>query len=420
MRAADLLYCSLEGSHFNAGASLYVAPQNIGLLRDGHNPTAVAALIAGVAACVSRSYATAARTASETRSRAGSRVAGRVHLHAAGFRRRCWCRSARASAHRKSTARSSCRSDGLARLVDLARRGRERGRGRAAAAARAGAAASLQRACCRRARSIPNTRCCARSRRRRSPTLKRRPQRRGPPNVVLDAGRAARPRVRQRVQPRTARRHARALGTGAARHDGDRLSFDYPADDPRARRLAVLDARARSDYEDLNERRGADALEHTALRCLPEILRERGYRTVYIQGGSNRFAGTEGFLRAHGFERDLRPHQLEKLHPERDNSLWGVHDDVLVQFTEHKIRELEAQRAQDGRAVLRDDADDRHALARPSPVVVRRCPPRCARSRTTPTRARCCARCTAPTRRSATSGVSCSTNPGARIARSGR
>jgi phosphoglycerol transferase MdoB-like AlkP superfamily enzyme len=102
-------------------------------------------------------------------------------------------------------------------------------------------------------------------------------------------------------------------------------------------------------YEDVNLRLVGGALEHTRLKCLPEILRDAGYHTVYIQAGSNRFAGTDGFLRAHGFEDIYGADQLEPIFAGRDLSIWGVHDDALIEFAEGKIKALEAERAAGGR-----------------------------------------------------------------------
>jgi phosphoglycerol transferase MdoB-like AlkP superfamily enzyme len=102
-------------------------------------------------------------------------------------------------------------------------------------------------------------------------------------------------------------------------------------------------------YEDVNRRLVGGALENTRLKCLPEILRDAGYRTVYIQAGSNHFANTGGFLAAHGFEEIIGADQLEPLFAGRDLSIWGVHDDALIEFAEAKIEQLEAERAAGGR-----------------------------------------------------------------------
>jgi arylsulfatase A-like enzyme len=99
----------------------------------------------------------------------------------------------------------------------------------------------------------------------------------------------------------------------------------------------------------LHDRLGGEALERTALRCLPDILRARGFRTVYIQSGDNQFAGTAGFLRAHGFEELYGKPELSARFPNAQSGRWGLHDDVLIQFAEEKIRALEQERAAGGR-----------------------------------------------------------------------
>ena len=107
-------------------------------------------------------------------------------------------------------------------------------------------------------------------------------------------------------------------------------------------------------------------------------MRTHGYHTVYVQAGSNRFAGTEGFLRAHGFDEIIGAAQLEPMFAGREMSHWGVHDDALVEFSEKKIRELEAQRDKGGLPFfIMVQTIDMHAPGHPPRLV--RCPTSCAR-----------------------------------------
>ncbi|HEX2677000.1 MAG TPA: LTA synthase family protein, partial [Polyangiales bacterium] len=99
----------------------------------------------------------------------------------------------------------------------------------------------------------------------------------------------------------------------------------------------------------LNYRRGGHDLKENGLRCLPEILRDAGYHTVYVQAANNEFADTEGFLKAHGFERTLSKPELHAAMPKAELTRWGVHDDAMVAYAKRQIAQLEAQRKLDGK-----------------------------------------------------------------------
>jgi arylsulfatase A-like enzyme len=100
--------------------------------------------------------------------------------------------------------------------------------------------------------------------------------------------------------------------------------------------------------QQLHTLHGSEPLENTPLRCLPDILRSHGYRTVYIQSGDSSFAGTRGFLRAHGFDEIYDRAEVHMRYPAAQEGRWGYHDDVLLQFTQQKIAELERARAAGG------------------------------------------------------------------------
>ncbi|HEX2676171.1 MAG TPA: LTA synthase family protein, partial [Polyangiales bacterium] len=106
---------------------------------------------------------------------------------------------------------------------------------------------------------------------------------------------------------------------------------------------------AASHYRDVNRGRAGDALTGTPFVCLPKILKDLGYRTVFIQGGEKTFASKEAFLHAHGFEEVHGRPELEQRFPGTDISRWGLHDDVLVAYVQEQIARLEKLRAQDGR-----------------------------------------------------------------------
>lgn len=104
-----------------------------------------------------------------------------------------------------------------------------------------------------------------------------------------------------------------------------------------------------SHTRELNAGKGSEALVRTPLSCLPELLGKLGYRTVFIQGGKKEFAGKGDFLGAHGFQEVHGRPELEAFRPGSHVSRWGMHDDLLVQYTEAQIARLEALQAQDGR-----------------------------------------------------------------------
>jgi len=95
--------------------------------------------------------------------------------------------------------------------------------------------------------------------------------------------------------------------------------------------------------------RGPLTLVHTPLSCLPEILRQNGYRTVFVQGGAKDFSNKGAFLRAHGFEEVHGLAEVSARFRDRRRSPWGVHDQMLVRYVREQIRRLEELRAQDGR-----------------------------------------------------------------------
>jgi len=75
-------------------------------------------------------------------------------------------------------------------------------------------------------------------------------------------------------------------------------------------------------------------------RCLPELLREHGYRTVYLQAAPLAFMQKDRFMPAIGFDETLghdwfkRPYQ---------HTYWGVDDQTLFEEAFRKIEELETR-----------------------------------------------------------------------------
>ena len=90
----------------------------------------------------------------------------------------------------------------------------------------------------------------------------------------------------------------------------------------------------------------------TAYTCLADILRGRGYRTVFVQASGKTVTGKEYFLRTHGFDEVYGREELGPRFANRPQGPWGPHDDELIEFTENEIGRLERQRQVDGRPFL--------------------------------------------------------------------
>ena len=75
-------------------------------------------------------------------------------------------------------------------------------------------------------------------------------------------------------------------------------------------------------------------------RCLPEVLREHGYRTVYIQSAPLAFMHKDRFMPKIGFDEVLGHNWFER---EYLRTYWGVDDRTLFEHTLEKIDELASQ-----------------------------------------------------------------------------
>lgn len=73
--------------------------------------------------------------------------------------------------------------------------------------------------------------------------------------------------------------------------------------------------------------------------CLGDLLKNHGYRLTYMSGADLSFAGTERFLKEHGYNDviELRTLQIE----DREYlNVWGLYDDTLFELVENKLDEL--------------------------------------------------------------------------------
>lgn len=90
----------------------------------------------------------------------------------------------------------------------------------------------------------------------------------------------------------------------------------------------------------------------TAYVCLADVLRGRGYRTLFVQTSSTRVTAMEWFLRTHGFDEVHGRDSLRRRWPGGPEGVWGAHDDRLVDYVEEQIERLEGLRRGDGRPFL--------------------------------------------------------------------
>jgi phosphoglycerol transferase MdoB-like AlkP superfamily enzyme len=78
--------------------------------------------------------------------------------------------------------------------------------------------------------------------------------------------------------------------------------------------------------------------------ALPEVLRHRGYRTLFFYGGDPDFDNMRGFFQNHGIERTVGQ---EELGPDHAGN-WGVPDEMIFQRAHEKFQALHRSRQQGG------------------------------------------------------------------------
>lgn len=78
--------------------------------------------------------------------------------------------------------------------------------------------------------------------------------------------------------------------------------------------------------------------------CLGDILKDQGYKNIFMGGASLSFAGKGKFLSHHGYTELYGSEEWKKL-GEKNFSGWGLYDDDLFKQAKKKISELEKQRA---------------------------------------------------------------------------
>lgn len=77
--------------------------------------------------------------------------------------------------------------------------------------------------------------------------------------------------------------------------------------------------------------------------CLGDILKEKGYINIYMQGASLGFAGKSTFFNSHGYDEIYGKEEFLQLDNKIPLSTWGVYDDDLLKFAKKRIDELESK-----------------------------------------------------------------------------
>ncbi len=114
--------------------------------------------------------------------------------------------------------------------------------------------------------------------------------------------------------------------------------------------LTLCSLHAPSHPRDLQPGQRMD--RNTPFVCMPDVLRQAGYRTVFVQTTALEAMGIEAFLRTHGFDEVIGRPQVRAKHPARPEGPFGAHDDTLIDVASDVLRKLEAERHKDGRPFL--------------------------------------------------------------------
>lgn len=77
-------------------------------------------------------------------------------------------------------------------------------------------------------------------------------------------------------------------------------------------------------------------------RCLGDVLKQAGYRNVFLGGAASQFAGKDHFLRQHGYDEVLGRDDWVRLDPETVLNEWGLNDDALFAHALLRLRTLVA------------------------------------------------------------------------------
>jgi phosphoglycerol transferase len=77
--------------------------------------------------------------------------------------------------------------------------------------------------------------------------------------------------------------------------------------------------------------------------CLGDILKNRGYRNIFVNGPDLTFSGLGKFLKTHGYDEAYGREEWYKENKTKDDmNDWGLYDDLLFIEAEKKLDELES------------------------------------------------------------------------------
>ncbi len=79
-------------------------------------------------------------------------------------------------------------------------------------------------------------------------------------------------------------------------------------------------------------------LQDFQYRCLPQLLRERGYSTAFFQGSLKNTSGTGAFAQLLGFTESFGVEDIKELTYEKNN--WGAHDPDLYRFVLDRLAQM--------------------------------------------------------------------------------
>ncbi|MBQ8785153.1 MAG: LTA synthase family protein [Alphaproteobacteria bacterium] len=74
--------------------------------------------------------------------------------------------------------------------------------------------------------------------------------------------------------------------------------------------------------------------------CYPDILKQEGYNTFFIQGSSLSFSGTKNFIKQHSFQKIEGINDNPDIIQNNKGSDWGVKDSTLYEITKERIIDL--------------------------------------------------------------------------------
>jgi phosphoglycerol transferase len=100
--------------------------------------------------------------------------------------------------------------------------------------------------------------------------------------------------------------------------------------------------------------------------CLGDLLRERGYRNVFLGGAPLSFAGKGSFLRDHGYHESYGREEWEAsgIGPKEAN-VWGLYDSALLRRARAKLDQLHASGQPFNLTLLTLDTHNPHGFLSP-------------------------------------------------------